>query len=43
MVHAFDCRKDDLRNQRTSCLGHAFGPDDDATAAWSWTQTAAST
>ena len=26
---AFDCRKDDLRNQRTSPLGQAFGPDDD--------------
>ena len=26
---AFDCRKDDLRNQRTSVLGNAFGPDDD--------------
>lgn len=25
---AFDCRKDDLRNQRTSFLGCAFGPDD---------------
>jgi choline dehydrogenase-like flavoprotein len=25
---AFDCRKDDLRNQRTSVLGCAFGPDD---------------
>ena len=25
----FDCRKDDLRNQRTSLLGNAFGPDDD--------------
>jgi choline dehydrogenase-like flavoprotein len=25
---AFDCRKDDLRNQRTSALGNAFGPDD---------------
>lgn len=25
---AFDCRKDDLRNQRTSVLGAAFGPDD---------------
>jgi len=23
-----DCRKDDLRNQRTSVLGNAFGPDD---------------
>jgi len=23
-----DCRKDDLRNQRTSVLGHPFGPDD---------------
>ncbi len=26
---AFDCRKDDLRNQRTTVLGNAFGPDDD--------------
>jgi choline dehydrogenase-like flavoprotein len=26
---AYDCRKDDLRNQRTSVLGCAFGPDDD--------------
>ena len=26
---AYDCRKDDLRNQRTSLLGAAFGPDDD--------------
>ncbi|MCX6620046.1 MAG: GMC family oxidoreductase [Acidobacteria bacterium] len=26
---AFDCRKDDLRNQRTSVLGHPFGPDDE--------------
>lgn len=25
---AFDCRKDDLRNQRTSVLGCGFGPDD---------------
>jgi choline dehydrogenase-like flavoprotein len=25
----FDCRKDDLRNQRTSPLGQAFGPDDE--------------
>ena len=24
-----DCRKDDLRNQRTTVLGHAFGPQDD--------------
>ena len=24
-----DCRKDDLRNQRTTVLGNAFGPDDD--------------
>ena len=23
-----DCRKDDLRNQRTSVLGHPFGPED---------------
>ncbi len=26
---AFNCRKDDLRNQRTSALGNAFGPDDE--------------
>ena len=26
---AYDCRKDDLRNQRTSVLGCAFGPDDE--------------
>ena len=26
---AFDCRKDDLRNQRTSVLGCSFGPDDE--------------
>ncbi|WP_228486391.1 GMC family oxidoreductase [Paludibaculum fermentans] len=26
---ANDCRKDDLRNQRNSTLGHPFGPDDD--------------
>ena len=26
---AVDCRKDDLRNQRTSSLGNAFGPDDE--------------
>lgn len=26
---AFDCRKDDLRNQRTTPLGNGFGPDDD--------------
>jgi choline dehydrogenase-like flavoprotein len=26
---AADCRKDDLRNQRTSVLGNAFGPDDE--------------
>src|ERR1044071_524390 len=25
---AFDCRKDDLRNQRTTYLGNGFGPDD---------------
>ena len=24
-----DCRKDDLRNQRTSALGNGFGPDDE--------------
>ena len=24
-----DCRKDDLRNQRTTVLGNAFGPEDD--------------
>jgi len=27
-VSAFDCRKDDLRNQRTSVLGAAFGPEE---------------
>jgi choline dehydrogenase-like flavoprotein len=26
---AFDCRKDDLRNQRTTVLGNSFGPDED--------------
>lgn len=26
---AFDCRKDDLRNQRTTALGNGFGPDDE--------------
>src|SRR5271157_1568352 len=26
---AFDCRKDDFRNQRTSVLGCGFGPDDE--------------
>ena len=26
---AWDCRKDDLRNQRTSLLGNAFGPEDE--------------
>lgn len=26
---AADCRKDDLRNQRTAALGNAFGPDED--------------
>jgi len=26
---ANDCRKDDLRNQRTAVLGNAFGPEDD--------------
>ncbi len=26
---AADCRKDDLRNQRTCVLGNAFGPDDE--------------
>ncbi|MGA9672107.1 MAG: GMC family oxidoreductase [Terracidiphilus sp.] len=26
---ANDCRKDDLRNQRTTLLGNAFGPEDD--------------
>jgi choline dehydrogenase-like flavoprotein len=26
---ANDCRKDDLRNQRTTTLGNAFGPEDD--------------
>src|SRR3974377_1730437 len=26
---AADCRKDELRNQRTTVLGNAFGPDDE--------------
>jgi choline dehydrogenase-like flavoprotein len=26
---AFDCRKDDLRNQRSPALGNAFGPDEE--------------
>ena len=26
---ANDCRKDDLRNQRTTILGNAFGPEDE--------------
>jgi choline dehydrogenase-like flavoprotein len=26
---AADCRKDDLRNQRTTVLGNAFGPEDE--------------
>ena len=26
---AYDCRKDELRNQRTTVLGNAFGPDDE--------------
>src|ERR1039458_6219543 len=26
---ANDCRKDDLRNQRTTVLGNAFGPEDE--------------
>jgi len=26
---SFECRKDDLRNQRTPALGNAFGPDDE--------------
>src|SRR5512136_82289 len=26
---AFDCRKDDLRNQRITALGNAFGPDEE--------------
>jgi choline dehydrogenase-like flavoprotein len=26
---AYDCRKDDLRNQRTTVLGNAFGPEDE--------------
>jgi choline dehydrogenase-like flavoprotein len=26
---AYDCRKDDLRNQRTTLLGNAFGPEDE--------------
>lgn len=29
LYSAFDCRKDDLRNQRTSVLGNAFGPADE--------------
>ena len=28
---AYDCRKDDLRNQRTTVLGNAFGPEDEGT------------
>ncbi len=28
---AADCRKDDLRNQRTTVLGNAFGPEDEGT------------
>jgi choline dehydrogenase-like flavoprotein len=28
--HPNDCRKDDLRNQRTSILGNNTGPDDDS-------------
>ena len=28
---AADCRKDDLRNQRTTALGNAFGPPDEGT------------
>jgi choline dehydrogenase-like flavoprotein len=28
---AYDCRKDDLRNQRTTVLGAAFGPADEGT------------
>ena len=28
---AHDCRKDDLRNQRTTVLGNAFGPEDEGT------------
>lgn len=28
-VTPFDCRKDDLRNQRTTVLGNGFGPDDE--------------
>ena len=28
-MSAVDCRKDDLRNQRTTALGHPFGPDDE--------------
>jgi choline dehydrogenase-like flavoprotein len=28
---AEDCRKDDLRNQRTTVLGNAFGPEDEGT------------
>ena len=29
VVVSADCRKDDLRNQRTPVLGNAFGPDDE--------------
>ena len=28
-TRAHDCRKDDLRNQRTTVLGNAFGPEDE--------------
>ena len=33
---ANDCRKDDLRNQRTTVLGNAFGPDDDGNPRVLW-------
>ena len=34
---AADCRKDDLRNQRTTTLGNAFGPDDEGNPRVLWT------
>ena len=33
---ANDCRKDDLRNQRTTVLGNAFGPDDEGNPRVVW-------
>jgi choline dehydrogenase-like flavoprotein len=33
VVHRHDCRKDDLRNQRTTMLGNAFGPEDEGNPA----------